>query len=84
MGSAAGNSAMSDTKGRTPQDRRTVDLSEEPERRDVIDSYFEVHPGFAPATAEKTLDESTHRLAPSGGRSALHAEMAKVIGRTAY
>lgn len=71
---------MSDDKGNTPQDRRTVALSEEHERRHFIDQIVREHPEVTRDDVEAVLDEAAQSIAPSESREALTAAVEKALG----
>ncbi|MCW1915849.1 hypothetical protein OJ996_19840 [Luteolibacter sp. GHJ8] len=71
---------MSDEKGNTPQDRRTVALSEEHERRYFIDQIVRNHPQLTREDVEAVLDEAAQSIAPSESREALVAAVEKALG----
>lgn len=62
---------MTDEKGNTPQDRRTVALSEDHERRHFIEQYVKGHPGTTKEQVEGVLDTASSAIGPSESREKL-------------
>ena len=73
---------MSDEKGNTPQDRRTVALSSAHERRHFIEQFVKDHPGITPQVVENVLEEAAAKIAPSEDRAALNHAVEEVLGTT--
>lgn len=71
---------MADEKGNTPQDRRSVALSEEHERRHFIDQFVKKHPGFSREEVEGALDKAAAKITPSEDREALNDAVGEVLG----
>jgi len=71
---------MSDTKGNTPQDRRSVALSEDHERRHFIEQFIKNHPDSTADDVEGVLDEAAASIAPSESREALTAAVEEALG----
>ncbi len=74
------HTTMSDTKGNTPQDRRTVALSEDHERRHFIDQYVRDHPGTSHSAVIDALDEIAASIAPSESREKMTRELERRFG----
>lgn len=66
---------MSDEKGNTPQDRRTVALSEEHERRYFIEQFVSDYPGTTASQVNDVLDDAAAAIAPSESRDRLSDEV---------
>jgi len=71
---------MNDQQGNTPQDRRTVALSEEHERRHFIDQFVKDHPDSTKEDVEGVLDEAEASIAPSESRDALTKAVESSLG----
>ncbi|MEK7954369.1 hypothetical protein [Luteolibacter soli] len=71
---------MSDEKGNTPQDRRTVALSEEHERRYFIEQFVSDYPGATAAQVNEILDETASAIAPSESMDRLSDEVKLRLG----
>jgi hypothetical protein len=71
---------MSDTKGNTPQDRRSVALSEDHERRHFIEQFIKNHPDSTADDVEGVLDQAAASIAPSESREALTAAVEEALG----
>lgn len=74
------HSAMSDEKGNAPQDRRTVALSEEHERRYFVEQFVSDYPGTTAAEVVRVLDQAATAIAPSESREALEAAVKRELG----
>lgn len=72
--------AMSDLKGNTPQDRRTVALSEEHERRYFVEKFVSDHPGTTAAEVVGVLDQAAASIAPSESRDELESAVKQALG----
>ena len=77
------NTAMSDEQGNTPQDRRTVALSEEHERRYFVEQFVSDYPGTSAADVVGVLDKDAASIAPSESREKLEAAVKQALGITA-
>ena len=73
---------MSETKGNTPQDRRTVALSEAHERRHFVEQFVKDHPGTSHSDVINVIDEAAASIAPSESREALTAAVEKQLSTT--
>lgn len=71
---------MSDQQGNTPQDRRTVALSEEHERRYFIEQFVSDHPGTTAGKVNEVLDQAAAAIAPSESRERLETEVMRALG----
>jgi hypothetical protein len=71
---------MNDDQGNTPQDRRTVALSTDHERRHFIEQFADDHPGVLPMDVEVVLDEARARIAPSESREKLTEQVENLLG----
>lgn len=70
---------MSDNQGNTPQDRRTVALSEEHERRHFVEQFVRTHPGAAFGSVIDSLDRAAASIAPSESRDKLTEALEKAL-----
>jgi hypothetical protein len=77
------NTAMNDEQGNTPQDRRTVALSEEHERRYFVEQFVSDYPGTSAADVVGVLDKAAASIAPSESRDKLDAAVKQALGITA-
>jgi len=71
---------MSDEKGNTPQDRRTVALSEEHERRYFIEQLVSDYPGTTASAVNNAVDQAASQIAPSESREKLEAAVKRALG----
>jgi hypothetical protein len=70
---------MSDEQGNTPQDRRTVALSEEHERRHFIEQFVSDYPGTTAAKVDAVLDQAAAEIAPSESREELESAVKRAL-----
>ena len=71
---------MNDSKGNTPQDRRAVALSEDHERRHLIEQFLKTHPDSTADDVEGVLEEAAAAIAPSESREALTTAVEEALG----
>jgi len=71
---------MSDNLGNTSQDRRSVALSSEHERRHFVEQFADDHPGVLPMDVEVVLDEARAKIAPSESRDRLIRQVENLLG----
>jgi len=71
---------MNDDKGNTPQDRRTVALSEEHERRYIVEQFVSDYRGTTAAEVVRVLDKAAASIAPSESREKLEAAVKEALG----
>lgn len=71
---------MSDNKGNTAQDRRTVALSEEHERRHFIEQFVKDHPDSTAGDVEGVLEDAAASIAPSESREELTKAVEEALG----
>lgn len=70
---------MSDKQGNTPQDRRTVALSVDHERRHFVEQFVRTHPGADFGAVIDGLDKAAASIAPSESREALTAALEREL-----
>ena len=71
---------MSDDLGNTSQDRRSVALSSEHERRHFVEQFSDDHPGVLPMDVDVVLDEASAKIAPSESRERLTRQLENLLG----
>lgn len=70
---------MKDDQGSTSQDRRTVALSEEHERRYFVEKFVSDYPGTTAAQVVGVLDQAAASIAPSESREEMEAAVKRAL-----